>query len=70
MGVPTLQVTLQRLAAADKSSSESLSISQVDGKAGNRKVTSNDVELQLCTLEGEEFWQDTGRFEVVWPTVP
>ena len=70
VGVPTLQVTLQRLAAADKNSSESLSISQVDGQVRDRKVTSNDVELQLCTLEGEEFWQDTGRFEVVWPAVP
>ena len=70
VGVPLLQVTIQRLAAEDKNSSESLSISQVDGQAGNRKVTSNDVELQLCTLEGEDFWQDTGRFEVVWPTAP
>jgi hypothetical protein len=30
------------------------------------EITSDDIVLQLCTLEGGEFWIDTGRFEVQW----
>lgn len=25
-----------------------------------------DVELQLCTLDDDEFWLDSGKFEVMW----
>lgn len=25
------------------------------------------LELQLCTLEDEDFWVDSGRFDVAWP---
>jgi len=45
---------------------ESLAIVAVKGTAGERTVTKDDVELQLCTLEGDEFWVDTGRFEINW----
>jgi hypothetical protein len=31
------------------------------------EINSEDIELQLCTLEGGEFWIDSGRFEVQWP---
>ena len=30
------------------------------------EITSDDIVLQLCTLEGGEFWIDTGRFEIQW----
>jgi hypothetical protein len=30
------------------------------------EINSEDIELQLCTLEGGEFWIDSGRFEVQW----
>lgn len=30
------------------------------------QVTRDDLILQLCTLEGNEFWIDVGRFEVQW----
>lgn len=33
---------------------------------GDVEVTAEDVVLQLCTLEGGEFWVDSGRFEVQW----
>ena len=25
------------------------------------------LEFQLCTLEDEDFWVDSGRFDVAWP---
>jgi hypothetical protein len=25
------------------------------------------LELQLCTLEDDDFWVDSGRFDIVWP---
>jgi hypothetical protein len=38
-----------------------------------KAVTSDGVDLslmldlQLCTLEDEDFWMDSGRFDVAWP---
>jgi hypothetical protein len=46
---------------------ESLTIAAVKGTAGEHTVTKDDVELQLCTLEGDDFWVDAGRFEITWP---
>jgi len=63
----TLQVTLRRIPATKPGDIESLTIANVKGTAGNQAVTKDDVELQLCTLEGDEFWVDTGRFEIIWP---
>jgi len=39
---------------------------QIRSLDGEVEVTREDVELQLCTLEGGEFWIDAGRFEVQW----
>jgi Virulence factor SrfB len=33
---------------------------------GGVEVTKDDLILQLCTLEGGEFWIDSGRFEIQW----
>jgi hypothetical protein len=62
----TLQVTLKRLPPALPGDMESLTITKVTGNAGTEIVSKDDVELQLCTLEGEEFWVDAGRFEINW----
>ena len=63
----TLQVTFRRVPAAQYGDLESLTITGVKGTAGSQSVTKDDVKLQLCTLEGDEFWVDTGRLEVRWP---
>ena len=62
-----LDVTLERVPAATPGEAEALRVADVSGQAGQRAITKEDVELKLCTLEGEEFWIDTGRFEVIWP---
>jgi hypothetical protein len=31
------------------------------------KASMTALELQLCTLEDEDFWVDSGRFDVAWP---
>lgn len=63
----TLQVTLRRVPPTQPGDMESLAIVNVKGTAGEHAVTKDDVELQLCTLEGDEFWVDAGRFEITWP---
>jgi len=63
----TLQVTLRRVPPTQPGDMESLAIVNVKGAAGDHQVTKDDVELQLCTLEGDEFWIDAGRFEITWP---
>jgi hypothetical protein len=63
----TLQVTLKRVLAPSPDEIESLDIDRVEGMAGGRAVSKEDVELQLRTLEGDEFWLDNGRFEILWP---
>ena len=62
-----LQITLQRVPPTIPGDIESLRISKAEGLLGGHAISLDDVELQLCTLEGDEFWVDTGRFEVVWP---
>ncbi len=62
-----LSVTLQRVPPASVDELESLEIASVTGEVGGKAVSLSDVELQLCTLEGDEFWIDAARFEVVWP---
>ncbi|MFZ4764426.1 MAG: virulence factor SrfB, partial [Roseimicrobium sp.] len=63
----TLQVTLRRLPPTQPGDMEGLSIVNVKGHAGEHVVTKDDVELQLCTMESDEFWIDAGRFEITWP---
>lgn len=63
----TLEVTLKRVPPENPGDMEGLAIARVGGKAGDEPVTADDVELQLCTLESDEFWIDAGRFEVNWP---
>ena len=64
-----LQVTLQRIPPMLANEVEALGILDVEGTVNGKPVTAADVELQLCTLEDEEFWLDTGRFDVVWPSM-
>ncbi len=73
----TLEVTLRRVAPPTPGEGESLEIIRArgvlemldaDGRARAIPVTEDDVELKLCTLQqGEQYWLDTGRFEVQWP---
>jgi hypothetical protein len=56
----TVVVTLER--GADPTSLNLLKASTRDGKS-----LDDALELQLCTLEDEDFWVDSGRFDVVWP---
>lgn len=39
---------------------------QVKALDSDVEISRSDVALQLCTLEGGEFWIDTGRFEIQW----
>lgn len=59
-----LSITLQRVTPTQPGAGESLRISSVSGRHNGGQVSSNDVELKLCTLAEGEFWQDTGRFMV------
>jgi hypothetical protein len=61
------EVTLRRVPASEPNEIESLEITNIHGHVSGRDVTTADIELQLCTLEDQEFWLDTGRFDVVWP---
>jgi hypothetical protein len=40
--------------------------SEVKALDGDVQLDRADLELQLCTLEGGEFWIDSGRFEIQW----
>jgi hypothetical protein len=53
-------VTLER--GTDPTSLNLLKAATRDGKS-----LDDALELQLCTLEDEDFWVDSGRFDVVWP---
>lgn len=46
---------------------ESLRIAAVEGLWNGQRVTSEDVELALCTLETESHWLDAGTFQIIWP---
>jgi hypothetical protein len=70
-----LEVTLERVAPAaweatdadQAPHSESLRIVAVDGTWNGQRVTVQDVELSLCTLETDSHWLDAGTFHVLWP---
>jgi len=70
-----LNVTLERVAPvpalADGSEqipqAEALRLALVDGVWNGQRVTLEDVQLSLCTLETETHWLDAGTFHVSWP---
>jgi len=62
----TLRVTLRRKPPLIEGQIEELQLVNVESVDGTRQIRLEDVELQLCTLEDEEFWLDSGKFEVVW----
>jgi hypothetical protein len=61
-----LNVTLRRVQADNPGDIESLEIADVEGEVAGKPLSLNDVDLQLCTLEDEEFWIDAARFEINW----
>lgn len=49
-------------------SAEALELVSAKNAQTGAAIPLTDIKLQLCTLpRAEEFWQDTGRFEVRWP---
>jgi len=39
-----------------------------NGQKESIPISEKDIELKLCTLQhGNQYWLDTGRFEVIWP---
>jgi hypothetical protein len=62
-----LSVDLLRLSDSDKGNDIGLELGEsVELIGSDEEISSEDIELRLCTLEGGEFWIDTGRFEVQW----
>jgi hypothetical protein len=72
-----MDVTVRRIPPQSPGAGESLAIVRAqgilerdrsDGRREKIPVSEKDVELKLCTLhEGDQYWLDTGRFEVIWP---
>ena len=64
-----LKVTLQRFYENPSDEIEQLKLVKVES-SGNGEYKEYqigiDVELQPCTLDDEEFWLDSGKFEVMW----
>ena len=49
-------------------SAEALELVSAKNAQTGATIPLSEIELQLCTLpRAEEYWQDTGRFEVRWP---
>jgi hypothetical protein len=73
----TIDVMFKRVPPQSPGAGESLAIvrakgilerNQPDGTREKIPVSENDIELKLCTLhQGDQYWLDTGRFEVIWP---
>ena len=68
-----LRVTLRRIRKGACGSIEELDLEKVETVDGTRAYQirrldgdGGEVELQLCTLEDDEFWLDSGVFEVHW----
>ena len=69
-----LEVTLQRVVPETTAVSEStlptaeyLVIRAVSGTFNDRPVTLNDVELRLCTMDGDDYWMESCIFHGEWP---
>jgi hypothetical protein len=64
-----LKVTLHRKYNETSKEIEELTLLKVVhmSDAGSKEYRIGvDVELQLCTLDDDEFWLDSGKFEVLW----
>ncbi len=68
-----LNVVLQRKHGESSDSIEELELRKVESSDRAREYRirrhegdNGEVELQLCTLDDEEFWLDSGKFEVLW----
>lgn len=68
-----LKVTLERKYGGSSDAIEELELVKVESVDGTREyrisrneVDNGEVELQLCTLDDDEFWLDSGKFEVLW----
>jgi hypothetical protein len=68
-GAVALTVQLKRVIPERPELGESLELAGVSGQFNGNAVTLEDVELKLNTLINNEFWMDTGRFEVRDPSV-
>ena len=67
--LPTLSVTLRRSnvqAGEDAPPAEVLEMIDVVGLYNGAPVSLTDVELQLWTMDSNEYWMDAGRFQVEW----
>jgi len=71
-----LDVTLERVTPAPWQAAggdqipqaESLRIASVDGLWNGQRVTLNDIDLSLCTLESDAHWLDAATFQILWPS--
>jgi hypothetical protein len=61
-----LNVTLHRKYNENSEEIEELELVKVESADGIEFRLGVDVELQLCTLNDDEFWLDSGKFEVMW----
>ena len=67
-----LKVTLQRFYENPSDEIEQLKLVKVESSASGEcgecreYIINVDVELQTCTLDDDEFWLDSGIFEVTW----
>lgn len=75
---PSIQVTFRRV-QSKPGEAEALEIVraagvletiQPDGSIKKSNITKDHIELKLCTMQaGEQYWLDTGRFEIEWPEI-
>ena len=64
-----LEVTFVRKSDPDSGADVGLKIESCripDAPEEQTEIHPEDLKLQLCTLEGGEFWIDSGRFEIQW----
>ena len=62
------EATFKRVPSKNPKAAEGLELIEITGEASDgTKVSKDDYELKLCTLESGEHWIDEARFEVCWP---
>ena len=65
---PQIGLTLRRQPPLQGNETEGLELVGVHGVASDGSpITTSDVQLKLCTLEGSEYWIDKARFTVLRP---
>ena len=62
----TVEVTLER-DPEDPTRLKQLTPDRYKSRDGRSLDSTGGLELQLCTLEDDDFWVDSGRFDIVWP---